>query len=118
MWYRFCYSLVFYFKQKTAYEMRISDWSSDVCSSDLGAVAIIVRGSGVNRGDARPDLRSKTGVDPARHQFVLPNRAAGKEAHREGVTGQFGEHFGRYRRVDAARAPQPTHFAQIGRAHV
>src|SRR3546814_11763442 len=29
--------LFFLFKQKTAYEMRISDWSSDVCSSDLGA---------------------------------------------------------------------------------
>src|SRR3546814_7986038 len=27
--------LMFFFKQKTAYEMRISDWSSDVCSSDL-----------------------------------------------------------------------------------
>src|SRR3546814_10057833 len=30
---------VFYLKQKTAYEMRISDWSSDVCSSDLPAYA-------------------------------------------------------------------------------
>src|SRR3546814_10744515 len=29
-----CFS-IFFFKQKTAYEMRISDWSSDVCSSDL-----------------------------------------------------------------------------------
>src|SRR3546814_8165133 len=29
---------VFFFKQKTAYEMRISDWSSDVCSSDLTAL--------------------------------------------------------------------------------
>src|SRR3546814_18810725 len=29
-------SCFFFFKQKTAYEMRISDWSSDVCSSDLG----------------------------------------------------------------------------------
>src|SRR3546814_4010731 len=28
---------VFFFKQKTAYEMRISDWSSDMCSSDLDA---------------------------------------------------------------------------------
>src|SRR3546814_7998945 len=28
----------FFFKQKTAYEMRISDWSSDVCSSDLAAM--------------------------------------------------------------------------------
>src|SRR3546814_7825479 len=38
---RFLFSLIivfcifFFFKQKTAYEMRISDWSSDVCSSDL-----------------------------------------------------------------------------------
>src|SRR3546814_9731623 len=32
----FCIVFVFFFKQKTAYEMRISDWSSDVCSSDLG----------------------------------------------------------------------------------
>src|SRR3546814_10592471 len=31
-------SLFFFFKQKTAYEMRISDWSSDVCSSDLAAL--------------------------------------------------------------------------------
>src|SRR3546814_5298605 len=32
VYFSFC---VFFFKQKTAYEMRISDWSSDVCSSDL-----------------------------------------------------------------------------------
>src|SRR3546814_7239837 len=30
-----CVFFFFFFKQKTAYEMRISDWSSDVCSSDL-----------------------------------------------------------------------------------
>src|SRR3546814_9010800 len=29
--------LIFFFKQKTAYDMRISDWSSDVCSSDLSS---------------------------------------------------------------------------------
>src|SRR3546814_3021311 len=29
------FDVMFFFKQKTAYEMRISDWSSDVCSSDL-----------------------------------------------------------------------------------
>src|SRR3546814_10340789 len=33
--YLFVYVCFFFFKQKTAYEMRISDWSSDVCSSDL-----------------------------------------------------------------------------------
>src|SRR3546814_2416434 len=32
---RNCLCVFFFFKQKTAYEMRISDWSSDVCSSDL-----------------------------------------------------------------------------------
>src|SRR3546814_4265833 len=32
----------FFFKQKTAYEMRISDWSSDVCSSDLPSMASII----------------------------------------------------------------------------
>src|SRR3546814_9601730 len=31
------FGVVFFFKQKTAYDMRISDWSSDVCSSDLYA---------------------------------------------------------------------------------
>src|SRR3546814_9427033 len=38
----------FFFKQKTAYEMRISDWSSDVCSSDLmqAAVTAITEGKG------------------------------------------------------------------------
>src|SRR3546814_1861240 len=39
---------IFFFKQKTAYEMRISDWSSDVCSSDLD--------------DARPNDRPFFGV--------------------------------------------------------
>src|SRR3546814_20601520 len=34
--------LFFFFKQKTAYEMRISDWSSDVCSSDLERGDIVV----------------------------------------------------------------------------
>src|SRR3546814_261269 len=43
-----CYLVVlfFLFKQKTAYEMRISDWSSDVCPSDL-------RGGGVRRDEGR-----------------------------------------------------------------
>src|SRR3546814_14817861 len=33
---------IFFFKQKTAYEMRISDWSSDVCSSDLAVTELLV----------------------------------------------------------------------------
>src|SRR3546814_12588901 len=37
--------MFFFFKQKTAYEMRISDWSSDVCSSDLAAGAVVAQGA-------------------------------------------------------------------------
>src|SRR3546814_2929925 len=37
-----CPSPVFFFNQKTAYEMRISDWSSDVCSSDLVEVEDLI----------------------------------------------------------------------------
>src|SRR3546814_3378831 len=37
---------LFFFKQKTAYEMRISDWSSDVCSSDLLPYSVLVGADG------------------------------------------------------------------------
>src|SRR3546814_7890115 len=50
----FCF---FFFKQKTAYEMRISDWSSDVCSSDLAGRQVGDRQAGggpeCGRGHAR-----------------------------------------------------------------
>src|SRR3546814_1460467 len=42
VYYSFHDIVVFFFKQKTAYEMRISDWSSDVCSSDLVAVLLVM----------------------------------------------------------------------------
>src|SRR3546814_6279552 len=61
----------FFFKQKTAYEMRISDWSSDVCSSDLFGVAGH-EGSGdfgaaadVAPPDIRPAERGKLRATPA-----------------------------------------------------
>src|SRR3546814_4922076 len=44
----------FFFKQKTAYEMRISDWSSDVCSSDLDI-----------ENKRRPDLAASSDPDDA-----------------------------------------------------
>src|SRR3546814_3502613 len=46
--------LFFFFKQKTAYEMRISDWSSDVCSSDLQSHVPV---SGAARADMAEDFR-------------------------------------------------------------
>src|SRR3546814_3205682 len=65
----------FFFKQKTAYEMRISDWSSDVCSSDLArgvdgfAVVFLDVGLGTQRG---------------------PHRARLQAADAHGGVGQFG----------------------------
>src|SRR3546814_4246577 len=47
--------IFFFFKQKTAYEMRISDWSSDVCSSDLDAhVTVLTRGGNPAQLGATP----------------------------------------------------------------
>src|SRR3546814_14473217 len=61
----------FFVKQKTAYEMRISDWSSDVCSSDLGRAAVPVRAvperrSGLDRGAGGACGGQSARLDPAR----------------------------------------------------
>src|SRR3546814_10967491 len=52
--------LVFFFKQKTAYEMRISDWSSDVCSSDFESA---VRDRPLHHPPAHRE-GGRAGVDP------------------------------------------------------
>src|SRR3546814_5029205 len=49
----------FFFKQKTAYEMRISDWSSDVCSSDLNLDEFTITDEALRRIAATPDTRIK-----------------------------------------------------------
>src|SRR3546814_3713256 len=50
---------MFFFKQKAAYEMRISDWSSDVCSSDLVALADDVKDWNRNLTDGERNLLSQ-----------------------------------------------------------
>src|SRR3546814_7869546 len=69
-----CHLIFFFFKQKTAYEMRISDWSSDVCSSDLRRARRVQRMDDlprfprriepvrVERDDAEAGLRALEGV--------------------------------------------------------
>src|SRR3546814_5782315 len=88
--------IFFFFKQKTAYEMRISDWSSDVCSSDLrnaaagnlafttelseavGAadVVFIAVGTPSRRGDGHADLSY---VHDAAREIRSEERRVGKE---------------------------------------
>src|SRR3546814_4809004 len=67
----------FFFKQKTAYEMRISDWSSDVCSSDLFDMYLQDR-AGKGRAElaqAMGQLLGKASQDPAL-TAVRPNTLA------------------------------------------
>src|SRR3546814_5445358 len=75
------YVFFFFFKQKTAYEMRISDWSSDVCSSDLGRA---VDREATRRAELRAHFESVhiLGIDRHGRQRVCVERAA-LEALRE-----------------------------------
>src|SRR3546814_9160645 len=82
----------FFFKQKTAYEMRISDWSSDVCSSDLAGNAVEqakpgfgkTEGDGRSRRDAADDRTRRRAGDPrilgrqARLRKANPGLGAGR----------------------------------------
>src|SRR3546814_6812552 len=73
-----CVFFFFFFKQKTAYEMRISDWSSDVCSSDLadaGARGTIALGDRTWRSRRRKALR------------LLPEQRDGGDAGTTGCEG-------------------------------
>src|SRR3546814_1894369 len=77
--------MFFFFKQKTGYEMRISDWSSDVCSSDLAAHAR------ARPKSLPPLLRPRAGpVDPSRLRRIHRGYAGGRPRHNKGCrdTGQ------------------------------
>src|SRR3546814_3751494 len=91
----------FFFKQKTAYEMRISDWSSDVCSSDLPAGD----GEAVGRNTTRGRVLARAGIpdDAARHVALDGEVGDGGG----GVAPGIGKHP---QRMD--KDPE------IGRAHV
>src|SRR3546814_6659274 len=60
-------SFFFFFKQKTAYEMRISDWSSDVCSSDLN----LCRRRRVEAARRCRRVRRRNRLHPLRRQGVI-----------------------------------------------
>src|SRR3546814_3221485 len=78
--------LFFFFKQKTAYEMRISDWSSDVCSSDLGQECRVAVGAGLVPA-AQPGLRQRA---EGLVQRSLPQRQAMDRSGRHGAQARAG----------------------------
>src|SRR3546814_4535509 len=67
MWY-----LIFFFKQKTSYEMRISDWSSDVCSSDLHGAAADAACLPVATGGLPARFRRRAAVAATPHAARRP----------------------------------------------
>src|SRR3546814_7282086 len=85
-----CCYCVFFFKQKTAYEMRISDWSSDVCSSDLPADPVHPRhGTGAapyrrHHGHC-PDRITGAAAPPAAGPARLPGRCGAGRHRRHGA---------------------------------
>src|SRR3546814_3328557 len=73
----FCVFFVFFFKQKTAYEMRISDWSSDVCSSDL-ARELVRFSAGITRNILYRNVAEPRRQDVGKHPgFVILHRVQG-----------------------------------------
>src|SRR3546814_9000340 len=120
-------SLLFFFKQKTAYDMRISDWSSDVCSSVLGRVRLDQRDQyvGAHRGGlvaqfAEVDLRRGIVSERARgfglraHPPQHPADIRMLVDRHRGAVGRAGE-----RRLDALGGKALRLLRrEIGRAHV
>src|SRR3546814_1698915 len=80
------YVVFLFFKQKTAYEMRISDWSSDVCSSDLQAREEATEWA--QYGELDPETEVQGGA--VRASAGLLRRLAGETADSEPEAGQIG----------------------------
>src|SRR3546814_7011929 len=74
--------IFYFFKQKTAYEMRISDWSSDVCSSDLSPAREFIRGGRAYTSCRRALLWSMWKIVMAIFHLSVKviSRAAGRSA--------------------------------------
>src|SRR3546814_20936222 len=88
-----CYMVsLFFFKQKTAYELRISDWSSDVCSSDLITTrsASTIRCRVCPARGASPLTAPGATTAPARHRCRRPpprtSRSEERRVGKEGVS--------------------------------
>src|SRR3546814_18537547 len=99
--------IFFFFKQKTAYEMRISDWSSDVCSSDLRTSNSTTR-STISAG-RRMKQRSCWDEQHGRTHSTDGRKNNGGEPHRQVCPDAGGERS----RVGPGRIRSCVHAAQI-----
>src|SRR3546814_4191929 len=119
------FGFFFFFKQKTAYEMRISDWSSDVCSSDLDGKVV--------GGLAAYELQK---FEQARSEFYIYDLAVAADHRRRGIATALLEQLKQiaairgayvvFVQADRDDAPAIALYSklgtredvQIGRAHV
>src|SRR3546814_6627014 len=123
-------SLVFFFKQKTAYELRISDWSSDVCPSDLKRMRAPwapPRKSGLRKVEAEALHADEAGARADQAVPAEPHRSLDHDPH--GIGSEDGIAIRRVLRFEQLTAGhghdggadavllQPG-LRQIGRAHV
>src|SRR3546814_9831758 len=127
-----CMGFFFFFKQKTAYEMRISDWSSDVCSSDLspssprethrrGAVPVLKN----TRHEAFARALAKGMSADAAYEAAgyKPSRSAASRlssnVNVQGRVCELLERGARRAEIDNARTLQEmVRLGKIGRAHI
>src|SRR3546814_9315279 len=103
----------FFLKQKTAYEMRISDWSSDVCSSDLGRLQAGL----AHRADELEDAEfgRRLGARGASAWIERLQAADRRQRHRQ--AGLHAEQAGRaVERRPVAQYPRPEGDRKIGTA--
>src|SRR3546814_20801425 len=99
--------IFFFFKQKTAYEMRISDWSSDVCSSDLPLVLRARVGIGGDHGAAESiGGDQKRRVRRQREAFDIAAEDSGKQNRR--VDGRLDGGLFLDRQEDRLHGPKPS----------
>src|SRR3546814_1783841 len=95
-----------FFKQKTAYEMRISDWSSDVCSSDLRKC--VCRAIGPGLGDDRANRDAEAKFQIVRNKSLPPSQGVGIWIEAFGFVHPPSQHIG---------PPFEQRLVRVGAAH-
>src|SRR3546814_13786420 len=126
---RYSVSVFFFFNQKTAYEMRISDWSSDVCSSDLRTGSVMnlhhllqaraaagrpVRIALIGAGKFGSMFLAQARLTPGFHVAVVADLNVEKALQALPTTGWAKEQFAERGPADASKRGAPWGPAEQG----
>src|SRR3546814_17587965 len=112
------YLFFFFFKQKTAYDMRISDWSSDVCSSDLcGEVPWLRRFPRATRKTATASVAPLQKPAPAASRTSIPISPSGATSLRKSDRPMSRRGYGQFPPVSRFLWPLAFAFRQVLSTH-